>query len=138
MMRSQHETIGIGELGRHTGVSPETIRYYEREGLLPRAGRSAGGHRRYEELHLSRLIFIVRSRDLGFTQPEVRALLALSDRPDAPCDEVQAVASAHLTDIRAKIENLRRMERVLAGMVQRCETEGSPGDCPLVTTLATT
>lgn len=129
-------TIGIGALARQTGVSPETIRYYEHEGLLPTPSRSEGGHRRYGTGHLERLTFIARARNLGFTQPEVRALLALADRPDGPCEEIQAVAADHLVDVRTKIKDLRRMERVLAEMVERCETDGTAGACPIVDALS--
>lgn len=130
------DVMGIGALAERTGVSPETIRYYEREGLLPAAERSEGGHRRYGPPFLERLTFIARARDLGFTQPEVRALLALADRPDAPCDEVQAVAAAHLVDVRNRLSDLRRMEAVLSTMVERCRSEGAPGDCPIVNSLS--
>ncbi len=127
--------MGIGALSKTAGASPETVRYYEREGLLPAPLRTEGGHRKYAPAHLQRLIFIVRARALGFSQAEVRQLLDLSDRPEAPCHEVQILASTHLADVKTKIQDLRRMERVLKEMVKSCDVNGQAGECPIVATL---
>ena len=126
--------IAIGALSKHTGTSIETIRYYERVRLLPAPARSSGGYRLYGTGHLKRLNFIRRARTLGFSIGEVRTLLRLADERRRPCAEVRLVAAAHLKDVRAKITDLRRMERVLKATVARC-AEGKRSDCPVIETL---
>ena len=107
-------------LSKHTDTNIETIRYYERVGLLPAPLRSSGGYRLYGTDHLKRLTFIRRARTLGFSIGEVRTLLRLADERKRPCAEVRVVADAHLRDVRAKIADLRRMERALKATVARC------------------
>jgi MerR family mercuric resistance operon transcriptional regulator len=126
--------IAIGTLSRHTGTNIETIRYYERIGLLPAPARSSGGYRLYRTGHLKRLNFVRRARTLGFSIGEVRTLLRLADERKRPCTEVRVVAEAHLKDVRAKIVDLRRMERVLKATVARC-AEGKKADCPVIEAL---
>ena len=126
--------IAIGGLSKHTGTNIETIRYYEKVGLLPTPARSLGGYRLYGTDHLKRLNFIRRARVLGFSIGEVRTLLRLADERKRPCAEVRAVAEAHLKDVQAKIADLRRMERVLKGTVARCSVGGRT-DCPLIVAL---
>jgi MerR family mercuric resistance operon transcriptional regulator len=126
--------IAIGRLSKHTGTSIETIRYYERVGLLPAPARSPGGYRLYGPDHVKRLSFIRRARALGFPISEVRTLLRLTDERKRPCAEVRVVAEAHLKDVRAKIADLRRMERTLRTTVARC-AEGRRADCPLIEAL---
>ena len=127
--------IGIGALSHKTGSSPETIRYYEQQGMLTSPQRTEGGHRQYQLDHLRRLIFILRARELGFSQADVKALLRLADQPNAPCSEVQHIAESHLVKIRHKLDGLRSMEAVLADMVNSCLIEGTSGHCPIVDTL---
>ncbi len=124
---------GIGELSRRSGVHIETIRYYEKVGLLPRPSRTAGGHRFYADDALKRLTFIRRSRELGFSLDEVRNLLGLVEG-GFTCGEVQEAALMHLSDIRRKIADLRRMERVLAETAKHCEGGAAPR-CPIVDVL---
>jgi MerR family transcriptional regulator, mercuric resistance operon regulatory protein len=126
--------VGIGELSRRTGVNIETIRYYEKVGLVPPPPRTEGGHRLYPDGHLKRLAFIRRSRELGFTVDEIRNLLGLVEGRYT-CGEVQAIALMHLKDIRRKIAGLRRMERTLAETTARCEG-GSKPDCPIIDALS--
>lgn len=126
--------IAIGRLSKHTGTNIETIRYYERVGLLPAPGRSSGGYRLYGIDHVKRLSFIRRARALGFPIDEVRTLLRLADERKRPCAEVRVVAEAHLKDVRAKIADLRRMERALRATVARC-AEGRRTSCPLIQAL---
>jgi MerR family mercuric resistance operon transcriptional regulator len=126
--------IVIGTLSKHTETNIETIRYYERIGLLPAPARSSGGYRLYGTGHLKRLNFIRRARTLGFSIGEVRRLLRLADERKRPCAEVRVVAEAHLKDVRAKIVDLRRMERVLKATVARC-AEGRRSDCPVFEAL---
>src|SRR5881397_3342877 len=109
--------IAIGVLATHTGCNIETIRYYERVGLLPAPARSSGGYRLYGTGHLKRLAFVRRARTLGFSIDEVRTLLSLADERKRPCAEVRVVAETHLKDVHAKIADLKRMERVLKATV---------------------
>lgn len=128
-------SLAIGSLSRQTGSKVETIRYYERIGLLPTPPRTASGYRRYDRAHLTRLAFIRRARALGFSLDEVRILLRLADERERPCAEVRVVASAHLEDVRAKIADLQTMERVLRETVARC-TRGRSSECPLIEALS--
>ena len=126
--------LPIGMLSRRTGCNIETIRYYEKIGLLPAPARSDGGHRLYGYGHLMRLGFVRRARELGFTLDEIRALLRLAEDRDRPCTEAREVAVVHLTDIRTKIADLQAMESVLAETVVRC-ADGKTPECPLLETL---
>src|SRR5262244_992603 len=126
--------LAIGTLSKHTGTNVETVRYYERLRLWAAPARSEGGYRLYGTDHLKRLSFIRRARMLGFSIGEVRTLLRLADERKRPCAEVRVVAEAHLKDVRAKIVDLRRMERVLKATVARC-AEGRRSDCPMIEAL---
>lgn len=123
----------IGELARHSRVKVETIRYYERIGLLPLPPRTAAGYRLYGTAELRRLAFIRGARELGFTIAAVRNLAVLSSA-DARA-EARQIASAHLADIRAKIADLAAMERALAEAVERCSAGEAPR-CPIIETLS--
>ena len=129
------QRFAIGALSKRTGSKVETIRFYERIGLLPPPGRTAGGYRRYEHPHLRRLAFIRRARALGFSLNEVRILLTLADERERPCAEVRVVATAHLKDVRAKIADLQTMERVLRATVGRC-VRGTGSHCPVIDALS--
>jgi MerR family mercuric resistance operon transcriptional regulator len=126
--------IAIGTLSKHTGTNIETIRYYERVGLLPAPARSSGGYRVYGADHLKRLNFVRRARALGFSIEQVRTLLPLADERKRPCAEVRVVAEAHLKDVRAKIADLKKMERVLRATVAGCAT-GRSTHCPVIEAL---
>lgn len=128
--------IAIGELSRRTQCNVETIRYYERIGLLPKPRRESGSFRRYDEDDVSRLQFIRRARQLGFTLDEVRSLLRLSivNGQDGRA-QVRSIATVHVADIRAKIADLRAMETVLTEAI--CECESAEGQrCPLIEVLS--
>lgn len=127
-------TYAIGAASKQTGCHIETIRYYERIGLLPPPSRSASGYRRYGLPHLKRLTFVRRARDLGFTLDEIRRLLRLADRRERSCAQARDLATAHLGDVQAKLKDLRLMERVLKGMIARC-ADGTLPDCPLIEAL---
>ncbi len=127
-------TATIGTLSKLTGCNIETIRYYERIGLLPAPPRTEGGHRMYEEAHARRLTFIRRSRELGFTIQEVRELLELVDGKRYTCDEVQALTLDHLADVKQKMADLRRLERVLKNMAAQC-SGGKLPECPIIDAL---
>jgi len=128
--------LSIGELSRRTGVNIETIRYYERIKMLPPPPRTASGRRVYGPAETRALAFIRRSRALGFTLDEIRALLALSaENGQDACGEVRDLAAGHLAEVQAKIADLRAMERVLADAVRRCDAGELPG-CPLIDALS--
>jgi MerR family mercuric resistance operon transcriptional regulator len=127
------QAVPIGELARRTGCNIETIRYYERIGLLPAPPRR-GRYRSYEPVHAATLSFVRRARELGFTIDEVRALLGLSAAGQASCAEVRVLAGAHLQNVRARIADLRRMERALATAVAACDAGDTPS-CPLIDSL---
>jgi MerR family mercuric resistance operon transcriptional regulator len=127
--------IRIGELSHRTGCNIETIRYYERVGLLPQPPRSPSRYRLYDSDDVRRLTFVRRSRELGFSLDEVRALLTLSAKTgQESCAEVRELADHHLEDIRKKIADLRAMKRVPAESVRRCDAGEALG-CPLIDSL---
>jgi MerR family mercuric resistance operon transcriptional regulator len=127
--------ISIGILARRSGVQAETIRYYESEGLLPKPERTAGGYRLYGASDIERLSFIRQARELGFKVDSVRRLLSLADRKVDTCEEVRALATAHLGEVRTKLADLRRMERVLSDLIGSCEGRTVP-ECLLLEALA--
>lgn len=124
----------IGVLSKRTGCDIETIRYYERIGVMPKPPRTEGGHRVFSEDHLKRLTFIRRSRELGFTLVQIRDLLGLVDGNDYTCDEVKAITVEHADAVRQKIADLRKLKRVLDDMVSQCNRGDIP-DCPVIEAL---
>ncbi|MDP7548349.1 MAG: helix-turn-helix domain-containing protein [Alphaproteobacteria bacterium] len=126
--------LSIGGLSKRTGVHLETVRYYENIGIMPKPPRSAAGHRRYDREHLKRLTFVKRSRELGFTLKEVRALLALVDGGDYTCAEVHGLTLKHLHDVRDKIADLQRLEATLAEISDKC-AKGTIPECPVIESL---
>lgn len=122
------------ELARRTGCNLETVRYYEKARLLPEPPRTTAGYRSYDGTHERRLRFVLRARELGFSLDEIRELLRLVDERDQPCADASAIAAAHLDDVRAKIADLKRMERVLKNVVAQC-ADGTLPECPLIETL---
>src|SRR5262249_51316472 len=114
------ERIPIGELSRLSGVNIETIRYYERIKMLPAPPRTSNGRRVYDSTHFRILAFIRRSRELGFSLDDIRALIRLGGPEKATCREVREIAAHHLQDIRAKLADLRKLERLLAKTVTQC------------------
>jgi len=132
--RSEAAPLTRGRAAARSGCNGETIRYYERVGLMPAPARSAGGHRLYDDDLVKRLVFIRRARALGFSLDEIRGLLALADGGSESCDEVKGLTVGHLAEIRRKIADLERIETVLAGMVRQCDAATLP-DCPIIDTL---
>ena len=116
--------LKIGKLAEAANVNFETVRYYERIGLMPRPGRTNAGHRDYGEEDVRRLTFIRRARELGFAIEEIRSLLALN-RSGGPCADVRAIAAVHLADVREKLSALREMEQALASAIDDCPGERS-------------
>jgi MerR family mercuric resistance operon transcriptional regulator len=125
---------GIGALSERTGCNIETIRYYERIGLMPSVPRSGGGHRVYGEAQARRLGFIRRTRQLGFTLDEVRTLLRLVDGGRYTCAQVKRITVHHLDDVRRKIADLRKIEHALGDMAAECDG-GTVPKCAVIDAL---
>jgi MerR family mercuric resistance operon transcriptional regulator len=130
----QTEGLSIGALSERSGVNIETIRYYEKIGVMPTPARSAGGYRIYGADHVRRLHFVRRGRELGFSLDELRGLLRLVDGHAYTCGEVHALTVQHLSDIRQKIVDLKRLQRVMSDMAAQC-TGGQVPECPIIDAL---
>jgi MerR family transcriptional regulator, mercuric resistance operon regulatory protein len=128
------EAFPIGELSKRSAVNIETIRYYERAKMLVPPPRTASGRRVYDVTDLRILVFIKRSRELGFSLDEIRALLRLGGPEKATCREVREIAVRHLDDIRAKLADLKKLEPLLSKTVARCTGKIAP-DCPVLDVL---
>lgn len=125
----------IGELAKATGTKAETIRYYEREGILPAADRTDSNYRDYSDEHLATLIFVRRARALGFTMAQVRELLALSDHEDKPCRDVDQLVQRQLGEVARKIADLTSLQDELQHMLRSCQADRI-GECQIVESLA--
>ena len=133
--RSAH--LVIGELADRTGTSPETIRYYERVGVLPAPVRAGGGrYRRYGAGDVERLLFVRRARELGFSLDEVRELLGLADQPDRSCAEVDQLARAHLTSVDEKLARLGALRDELERVVGACRGGLPVAECRILGALS--
>ena len=117
----------IGAASAMSGVSVDTIRYYERTGVVPRPDRTASGRRTYGADDIARLRFVRRCRSLGFPIPDIRSLLDLAQTSEAPCPETVALGRRHLAEVRRKVDQLAGIERALADMLDRCH--GNDGAC---------
>jgi len=128
-------TFSIGELAQATGTKVETIRYYERIGLLQSPARTGGNYRAYARSHLERLSFVRRGRDLGFSLDEVRELLRLSDDREQSCADVDRIARLHLTEVERKLSDLKALRAELRQMVDQCQ-HGTIAECRIIEALA--
>ena len=128
------DRLSIGALSKQSAVNIETIRYYEKIGIMPVPARSAGGYRIYEPGHLKRLGFVRRGRELGFGLDELRGLLRLVDGHTYTCAEVRTLTLDHLAEVRRKIRDLRRLGRVMADMAAQCTGDRVP-QCPVIDAL---
>ncbi|KTE16851.1 MerR family transcriptional regulator [Sphingopyxis sp. H115] len=129
--------LAIGDLARQTGTKVNTIRFYEEIGLLPEALRTASGRRSYEASDVRRLAFIRHGRQLGFSIPEIRSLLALSDQPDRDCAEAAAIAREHLLEIEVRIARLETLRSALTDVATSCEG-GRAAECRVIEAIAET
>lgn len=133
---SRPAAMTIGKLAQSAGVGVETVRFYERKGLLEEPSRAESGYRQYSPEALMRLRFIRQAKELGFTLPEIRELLSLRMSPAASCAEVQVRIQTKLEDIQAKIDSLARMKRALHGMAAICLAGAEPAsECPILDAL---
>lgn len=126
--------VTIGEISKQTRCNIETIRYYERIGLLSKPPRTEGGHRLYDHEQIKRLVFIRRSRKLGFSLDEIRTLFRLVDGQRYTCQEVKGVTEQHLRDVSKKISDLRRLQKTLRSISSQCEGGLMP-NCPIIESL---
>jgi len=129
------EALTIGRLARQGGVNLETIRYYEREGLLPKPPRTEGGYRLFPRETVRRLLFIKRAQELGFSLREIRELLALRMKSGTKSDQIRSRAQAKIADIEQKIRTLQAMKRTLQGLTERCDGCGPLSGCPILDSL---
>jgi len=125
----------IGQLARLSGVGVETIRYYEREALMPRPPRRASGYRKYGDDAVTRLRFIRHAKELGFNLRDIKGLLALRITPGTTCVDVRKRAEAKLADVRAKLEMLKRIEAALVKLTAACRGRGPTSACPILDAL---
>ncbi|MEP9370130.1 helix-turn-helix domain-containing protein [Ancylobacter polymorphus] len=132
-----HDSLSIGDLAKATATKVETIRYYERIGLLPTPERTAGNYRSYSAAHLGRLSFVRRARDLGFSIDQVRDLLGLSDQRDRSCEAVDAIARENLAEVERKIRDLQALRRELGSILSQCGC-GTIAECRIIEALSPT
>lgn len=130
-----HETLRTGEVAARAGVNIQTLRYYERRGLLPKPDRRASGYRNYPLDAVSIIRFIKRAQELGFTLTEVEELLRMRSDQTASCAEVRAAAQAKIEDIEHKLKSLRAMKRALGVLVNSCRSDRSVRECPILDAL---
>ncbi|AXA91325.1 Cd(II)/Pb(II)-responsive transcriptional regulator [Massilia sp. YMA4] len=129
--------LKIGELAARAGCLPETIRFYEQQGLLPAPGRSAGNYRLYDRSHEARLTFIRRCRSLGMSLGEVKSLLLFQDNPDQPCLGVDALVDQHMSQIQQQMAELLALQEELARLRASCRHGASVRECEILRGLAT-
>lgn len=128
--------IKIGELATRTGATVETIRYYEKEKLLPEPSRSQGNYRLYNEGHVERLQFVLHCRTLDMTLDEVRTLLQYRDKPDENCGEVNVLLDEHIDAVETRMEELVQLKQHLLALRQKCATEAPAESCGILHALA--
>lgn len=129
------ETLTIGQLAKNAGVNIETIRYYERRGLIPEPPRRESGYRQYGPDFVVRIQFIKRAQELGFSLNEIAELLALRVDSDTVCNEVRQRAEVKIANIEAKIQTLQQMKQALVTLVAVCNENGTTSECPILETL---
>ena len=129
------ETLTTGEAAERASVNIQTVRYYERRGLIPEPPRTSGGFRQYSPDHVARIRFIKRAQELGFTLEEAGELLDLRATPDADRADVRAVAQEKRDAIQRKIADLQRMQATLNHLITTCEGHGTTDDCPILHAL---
>lgn len=127
--------LTIGHLARETGTKVETVRFYEKNGLLPAPSRAENNYRSYDRSHLNRLSFIRRARDLGFSLDQIRALLNLADDRKQPCAAVDAIANEHRREVERKIRDLEALKSELDSIIDQCGC-GTVAECRIIESLS--
>ncbi len=133
---SEKGNLSIGALSKLADTKVETIRFYEKIGILPKPPRTAGNYRSYSHDHVRRLTFVRRVRDLGFPLETVRAMLSLADQPDRPCVEVDTLVREQLDEIDRKIVNIQRLRDELDRLAHQCRSDGRIADCRIIEALS--
>jgi MerR family mercuric resistance operon transcriptional regulator len=131
------KTLTIGELARRAGVGVETVRFYERQGLLSEPARKESGYRQYQDDVVARLRFIRRAKELGFSLKEIKELLALRVDPDTTCAEVRRRAEGKVIDVEGKIVALQKIKKALKKLTAACSGRGPTSECPILDALDT-
>ncbi len=131
-MEDERTVLTIGKLATAAGVGVETIRFYEREGLLTKPARKRVGYRQYSAEAVTRVLFIRRAKELGFTLKEISELLKLRVNPGKSCADVRAVAKAKIVDVEAKMADLARIKAALEKLARACSGKGSTTECPIL------
>ena len=129
------QSMTIGKLAKQTGVSIETIRFYERKGLIETPARKDSGYRQFADSDSKRLFFIQQAKTLGFSLMEIKELLSIREDPDSSSREVKSLALAKLESIDEKIKLLQRMKKTLKSLVDSCSGEGPKHHCPILEAL---
>ena len=127
--------LSIGRVADRAGIGVETVRFYERQGLIEEPPRSASGYREYPEAVVSRIQFIKRAKELGFTLKEIKELLSLRIDPATTCADVESRAQAKMADIEEKIRGLERMRVALVNLIAACSGRGTTSECPILEAL---
>lgn len=127
--------LTIGQVASRSSVGIETVRFYEREGLLAKPVRTSSGYRQFDEEAIARLRFIQRAKELGFTLKEIKELLSLRFEPDTSCKDVRAKAKAKIAGVEGKIRTLQRMKKALVRLTQECCEKGGGSACPILDAL---
>lgn len=127
--------LTIGQLAKNVQVNVETVRYYERRGLMPEPPRRKSGYRQYSETDVARIRFIRRAKELGFSLNEVSELLSLRLDPETTCEDIKRRAEAKIAEMEGKIQTLRKMRKALARLVSLCRERGSTSECPILEVL---
>lgn len=126
------ENLTIGQLAKRAHVNTETVRYYERRGLMPEPPRRQSGYRQYSQDDVARLQFIKRAKELGFSLEEISELFSLRVDPHTTCGDVKMRADTKIADIEEKIEILEEMKRALVKLTARCRGRGPASACPIL------
>lgn len=134
-MTTHSGSLSIGQLARRAGVGVETVRYYEREGLLVEPQRRQSGYRQYQSDTVDRLLFIRRAKELGFTLKEIKELLSLRVDEEKTCADVRQQAEAKIADIEDRIRSLQRMKRALVKVTRQCSSSGPTSECPILESI---
>ncbi len=129
-------TLKIGKLAQETGMSVETIRYYEKEKLLPEIDRTESNYRIYTDRHVDRLLFIRHCRSLDMTLDEIRTLLHFKDRPEESCDKVNALLEEHIRHVTERIKNLKKLEKQLTMLRKHCQEVKDSANCGILNALS--
>lgn len=122
----------IGAVAKQAGIPVETVRYYEKIGLLPEPIRDGSGYRSYRQAHLDRLLFIKRCRNLDMAQEEIRELIRLAEQPEADCSDVDALLARHLDHVRERLKELAGLEQTLVKLQAACNDGGTVSECGIL------